>query len=90
MSTKRTPAYLTLYERLRAQIIAGDYPYGTKLPSKRQLAEEAGLSLVTVEHALTLLGLLVSLGVGNLAERVRPKKAEESASQTEPEEENNG
>ena len=55
MSTKRTPAYLTLYERLRAQIIAGDYPYGTKLPSKRQLAEEAGLSLVTVEHALTLL-----------------------------------
>ena len=52
---RRIPAYLTLYERLRGEIIAGDYPYGAKLPSKRQLAEESGLSVVTVEHALSLL-----------------------------------
>ena len=55
MNEKRTPAYLTLYERLRAEIIEGDYPYGTKLPSKRQLSEETGRSLITVEHALSLL-----------------------------------
>ena len=49
------PAYLALYERLRREIIAGDYPCGSRMPSKRQLAEETGLSLVTVEHALSLL-----------------------------------
>ena len=55
METKKTPAYLALYERLRREIIAGDYPFGSRMPSKRQLAEETGLSLVTVEHALSLL-----------------------------------
>ena len=49
------PAYLRLYDRLREKVIAGDYPYGTRMPSKRQLAEETGLSVVTVEHALALL-----------------------------------
>ena len=52
---KTAPAYLRLYERLREEIIAGSYPLGTKLPSKRQLSEETGLSVVTVEHALALL-----------------------------------
>lgn len=52
---KKRPAYLRLYERLRREIIDGDYPYGARMPSKRQLAEEAGLSVVTVEHALSLL-----------------------------------
>ena len=52
---KRTPAYLALYERLRAGIIAGDYVFGARMPSKRQLAEETGLSLITVAHALSLL-----------------------------------
>ena len=54
-TTKTSPAYLRLYERLRQEIIAGDYPYGKRLPSKRQLSEETGLSVVTVEHALSLL-----------------------------------
>ncbi|MBQ6420304.1 MAG: PLP-dependent aminotransferase family protein [Clostridia bacterium] len=49
------PYYLRLYEELRDEIIAGDYPCGRKLPGKRQIAEELGLSLVTVEHALSLL-----------------------------------
>lgn len=48
-------AYLQLYEQLRADIVAGVYPYDTKAPSKRLLAEELGLSLATVEHAYKLL-----------------------------------
>ncbi|MDO4739729.1 MAG: PLP-dependent aminotransferase family protein [Eubacteriales bacterium] len=49
------PVYLQLYEQLRGDIIAGIYPFGTKAPSKRLLAEELGLSLATVEHAYLLL-----------------------------------
>ena len=52
---RQTPAYLRLYDQMREKIIAGDYPYGTRMPSKRQLSEETGLSVVTVEHALALL-----------------------------------
>lgn len=51
----RRPVYLQLYQRLREDIIAGNYPYNTKLPSKRSLAEETGVSTVTVEHAYELL-----------------------------------
>ena len=47
--------YLSLYDRLRADIVSGVYPYGARLPSKRALAAETGTSLVTVEHALSLL-----------------------------------
>ncbi|MBR5295387.1 MAG: PLP-dependent aminotransferase family protein [Clostridia bacterium] len=47
--------YLQLYEGLREDIVEGNYTYGTKLPSKRTLAEELGISLVTVEHAYVLL-----------------------------------
>ncbi len=50
-----TPAYMQLYAQLRADILAGALPFGAKLPSKRTLAEELGLSLITVEHALALL-----------------------------------
>lgn len=48
-------AYLQLYHRLRADIVAGVYPHGSKLPSKRLLAESAGVSLITVEHAYAIL-----------------------------------
>ena len=48
-------AYLQLYHRLRDDIVAGAYPHGAKLPSKRLLAESAGVSLVTVEHAYAIL-----------------------------------
>lgn len=47
--------YEVLYEKLRKQITEGIYPYGSKLKSKRVLAEENNMSLVTVEHALNLL-----------------------------------
>jgi GntR family transcriptional regulator/MocR family aminotransferase len=53
--TSKKPAYLLLYEQLRGDITVGVYPYGTKLPSKRLLAEESGVSVVTVEHSYTLL-----------------------------------
>lgn len=48
-------AYLQLYHRLRDDIVGGVYPHGSKLPSKRQLAEDTGVSLVTVEHAYAIL-----------------------------------
>ncbi len=49
------PVYLQLYRQLRDDIIAENYPFNTKLPSKRSLAEETGVSTVTVEHAYALL-----------------------------------
>ncbi len=49
------PAYLRLYERLRREIVGGSYPFGSRMPSKRQLAEEEGVSVITAEHAYALL-----------------------------------
>lgn len=48
-------AYMQLYEQLRQDITAGVYPYGKKMPSKRLLAEEVGVSVVTAEYAYALL-----------------------------------
>ena len=47
--------YLQLYRQLLGDIREGVYPYGAKLPSKRLLAEEAGVSVITAEHAYALL-----------------------------------
>ena len=49
------PVYLQLYQQIREDIIAGNYPYSAKLPSKRNLAEDVGVSTITVEHAYELL-----------------------------------
>lgn len=49
------PVYLQIYKKIRDDIVAGNYPYNTKLPSKRSLAEETGVSTITVEHAYALL-----------------------------------
>ena len=48
-------AYLQLYEQLRHDIVTGVLSAGTKLPSKRLLAEETGVSVITVEHAYAIL-----------------------------------
>ena len=48
-------AYMQLYRQLRRDIISGELRRGSRLPSKRLLAGELGLSLVTVEHAYALL-----------------------------------
>ncbi len=50
-----SPAYLQLYRQLRDDIVQALYPFGTRLPSKRLLAEETGTSIITVEHAYALL-----------------------------------
>ena len=49
------PAYLQIYKQIKDDIISGNYPYNTKLPSKRLLADETETSTVTVEHAYALL-----------------------------------
>ena len=51
----RIPAYIQLYQQLRDDIVGRTYIYGSKLPSKRLIAEETGVSVITVEHAYALL-----------------------------------
>ena len=51
----RTPAYQQLYLQVRKDIIDGIYAIGSKLPSKRTVALDTGISTVTVEHAYALL-----------------------------------
>ena len=48
-------AYLKLYSQLKRQIQSGAYPYASRFPSKRTIAEETGLSLTTVQHAFEIL-----------------------------------
>ncbi len=52
---ERRPIYLQLYKQIRDDIVAQNYTYNAKLPSKRSLAEETGVSTITVEHAYALL-----------------------------------
>ncbi|MBP5623676.1 MAG: PLP-dependent aminotransferase family protein [Lachnospiraceae bacterium] len=54
-TTTGRSAYLQLYRELADDIVAGVYPYGTKLPSKRIIAAETNVSVITVQHALDLL-----------------------------------
>lgn len=49
------PAYLQLYECLKHDIVTGAFSYGAKMPSKRTLAEECGISVITVQHAYEIL-----------------------------------
>ena len=48
-------AYLQLYIQIKNDILKGVYPFGSKLPSKRYISEETGVSVVTVEHAFAIL-----------------------------------
>lgn len=49
------PAYLQLYEQIRKDITDKKILFGEKLPSKRLASEELGISIITVEHAYSLL-----------------------------------
>lgn len=49
------PAYMQIYDQLRRDIASGVLPKGARLPSKRLLAQELGVSVITVEHAYELL-----------------------------------
>ncbi len=53
--TDKSPAYLQLYRQVRDDIVDGIYPNGAKLPSKRTLSLEAGVSTITAEHSYSLL-----------------------------------
>ena len=76
------PLYEALYRCIRQDILEGKLPAGTKLPSKRALAENLEVSKITVE---TAYGQLLSEGyirsqekVGyfvEAAERARPQSA---------------
>lgn len=54
-SKSRLPAYLQLYNQIKADIVNEIYPYGSKLNSKRILAADTGVSTITVEHTYALL-----------------------------------
>ena len=60
------PAYLQLYEQLKRDILNGIFAYGARLPSKRLLAAETGLSVIPVERAY---GLLCDEGYAEARER---------------------
>lgn len=49
------PLYIRLYERLKKDIVDGIYPCGSRLPSKRTMAEEMKVSTITIKHAYELL-----------------------------------
>lgn len=53
--SNKEPAYIQLYTQFRNDIVNGVYKYGVKLPSKRLVSMETGVSVVTVEHAYNLL-----------------------------------
>lgn len=54
-TASKEKAYIQLYRQLRKDITDGIYKYGARLPSKRLLAEESGVSVITVEHSYCLL-----------------------------------
>jgi len=47
--------YISVYEKIKKDIVEGIYKKNTKLPSKRTLADLLGVSLITIEHAIELL-----------------------------------
>lgn len=49
------PVYLQIYKFIRDDITEGAFGFNAKLPSKRVLADECGVSVITVEHAYNLL-----------------------------------
>ena len=53
--SQKAPAYIQLYNQIRDDIIKGIYPLNSKIPSKRIIASETGISTVTVAHACALL-----------------------------------
>ena len=50
-----TPLYYQLYERLRAAILLGQLPPGTRLPSTRQMAKDLRVSRNTMMYAFDQL-----------------------------------
>lgn len=53
--TEHSPAYLQLYRQIRDDITRQIFRFGDKMPSKRMIAEDTGVSVITAEHAYELL-----------------------------------
>jgi len=47
--------YYSVYTETKNKILSGDFPAGSKLPSKRVSADKHGCSLITVERAYAML-----------------------------------
>lgn len=53
--TAARPQYREIAERLQADILAGEWPLGSRLPPEKQLAESLNVSRFTIREALSLL-----------------------------------
>ena len=53
--SKPDPIYIQIYQHIRADIELGNLTAGEKLPSKRELASNLGVSIITVENAYAQL-----------------------------------
>jgi GntR family transcriptional regulator len=51
----RQPKYLRIHNNLRERIASGQWPPGSPLPSQRELADEFGVSIMTLRQALQML-----------------------------------
>jgi len=54
-ATARLPKYLRIHAELRDRISSGRWPAGSALPAQRDLADEFGVSIMTLRQALQLL-----------------------------------
>lgn len=55
MKEQEHKAYLKVYQQLKQAIVSGVYKEGERLPGKRVLSDQEGVSLITIEHALRIL-----------------------------------
>ena len=51
----KIPSYMQIYKAIRSKIVGGAFAYGSRLPSKRTLAEDCDVSVATIEHAYDML-----------------------------------
>lgn len=49
------PMYRQIYEKIAERIICGKLCFGEKLPSKKRLAQQLGVSVITVQTAYDML-----------------------------------
>ncbi len=57
------PIYIQLIEQIELKIFSGEYPSGTKLPSVRDMAQDASVNPNTMQRALVKLeedGLIIT------------------------------
>ena len=57
------PIYIQLIEEIQLRIFSGEYPPGSKLPSVRDIAQEASVNPNTMQRALSKLeedGLVIT------------------------------